>query len=90
MVQKSKAAKTLNCANCRRIGRETNDPPYYKVPFIYGGERICMEWHCKDCIDEDEAFEWRGEDLYLYGAEVEEIQERYVDGDTLDDILVWP
>jgi hypothetical protein len=79
----------VGCANCDRIGEE-GDPPYYQVPFIYGPGRLCMEWQCSDCVEQDPAFTIEDEKLLLGDVEVEEVGRRYSNGEAPDEILKWP
>ena len=77
------------CANHDRINEGGDEAPYYKVPFIFGNGRLVMEWWCGDCVQEDKAFNVEDQELYLGDVEVEEVEERYLDGEHPDDIIDW-
>lgn len=80
-----------SCENCDRINETDEGPPYYKVPFVYGPEpRMAMEWWCGECVQEDDAFTVEDEELFLCGIEVEDVQQRYLDGENPDNFLDWP
>lgn len=79
----------VGCANCQRIN-ETGEPPYYKVPFVYGNERLVMEWHCGECVEEDPVFTVKDQELLMGGIPVDEVKERYVSGEAPSDIIDFP
>lgn len=80
----------VGCENCDRAGRDDEEPPFYKVPFVYGHGRLCMEWHCGECVERDPVFTVEDEQLLMGGVEVEEVKERYLNGESPSDIIDWP
>lgn len=78
------------CEEHDRINECGEEPPFYKVPFIYGPEpRLAMEWQCEECIVNGEVFTLEEDEVFLEGMPVEEVEERYLDGENPDEFIPW-